>query len=95
MSDAINNNNNTQPQQATYTPPNVNPGALVGFPRLSAAGQEYINMFYMDENNVMHRLNVFKNTSKNSGKTYYRGYGDKFATDQATPASALDDTVLV
>jgi len=85
----------TSATSSSYTPPEVQPGALVGFPRTSNAGQEYMNLFYMDENNVMHRLNVFKNVSKNSGKTYFRGYGDKFATEQEAPAPSLEDTVLV
>jgi len=82
-----------QQQQGSYTPPDVEPGKLVGFPRSSAAGNKYINMFYTDENGVMHRLNVFENVSAKTGKKYYRGYGDKFVQD--APASAGDQELAL
>jgi len=81
----------TQAPATSFTPPTVEPGRLVGFPRTSKSGTAYMSVFYRNENGQLHQLSIIKNISAKSGKVFYGGYGENFAEAPAETSEVVEN----
>lgn len=75
----------------TFTPPTVEPGRIVGFPRTSKSGNAYMSVFYRNENGELHQLSIIKNISAKSGKVFYGGYGENFVEAPVDASEVIEN----